>query len=210
MAVGAAAAFYPIQQPCDRDAILRVGDSAWCAALEFPCQPTASMSAEAAAALLAAFSRFLVGAFSALPETVRPQLVVLQESLRLEVVAHRFEESATRLASVAPSTSDMAWQWAGLLHQLRGGHLATRRGAVILTASRRRPPPMERLRRTSLRALTADDADGLLGEAVRHVHDAAKDAGFTLTRLLGADLAAFVTRWTRGEILAPREATQRA
>ena len=136
MAVGAATAFYPIQQPCDRDAILRVGASAWCAAMQFPCQPASSMSAEAAAGLLAAFSRFLVGAFSTLPETVWPQLVILQEPLQLEEVARRFEEAATRLASLAPPTSDVAWQWAGLLHQLRGGHLATRRGAVILTASR--------------------------------------------------------------------------
>ena len=210
MAVGAATAFYPIQQPGDRDAILRVGASAWCAAMQFPCQPASSMSAEAAATLLAAFSRFLVGAFSTLPETVRPQLVILQEPLRLEDVARRFEEAATRLASVAPPTSDVAWQWAGLLHQLRGGHLATRRGAVILTASRPTPTPLERLRRTAVRALTADEATVLLGEAVRHVADAAKDAGFTPTPLVGADLAAFITRWTRGEMLAPREATRHA
>lgn len=186
--------------------MLQVGDAAWAAVLDFPLLPSASISADAAASLLEAFARFLVGGLSSLPPSISVQLVVVQQPLRLATVAQRYEEAAGALSALSPQASDLAWAWGDFLRRMQGGGLATRRGGVVLTAIRRRPGFLERLKtREKGEALTTDEAATLLRSAVRQVVDAGKDAGFALSPLVGADLAAFVSRWTRGESLPVRE-----
>jgi|GEM_PF-5334156 len=206
MAVGDAGTFCPIRPPGPADSILQVGDAAWAAVLDFPLLPSASMSADAAASLLEAFARFLVGGLSSLSPSVSVQLVVVQQPLRLATVAQRYEEAAGVLGAISAQASDLAWQWGDFLRRMQGGGLATRRGGVVLTAVRRPVGFLQRLRtREKADRLTGDEAATLLRSAVRQVMDAGKDAGFALSPLVGGDLAAFVSRWTRGEALPVRE-----
>ncbi len=211
MAVGDAGAFYPIRPPGAGDTLIQVGEAAWATVIDFPLIPAGSMSSVAATSLLTAFSRFLVGAFSTLPRLVAPKLVVIQQPLQLARVATRYHQAATDLAPTAPGASDIAWQWAAYLRSLQGVNLATRRGAVILTASQ--APAGLRERATGLfsrrskeqrKVLSHEEASGLLHESARQVIDAGKDAGFGLTLLVGEDLATFVSTWTRGEALGVR------
>ncbi len=208
MAVGDAAAFFPIRPPGPGDAFIQVGETAWAAVIDFPLVPAAGMSAGAATSLLSAFSRFLVGAFSTLPQAVAPKLVVIQQRLQLGSVAARYHQAATDLAGTSPGASDVAWQWAAYVRSLQGVTLAARRGAIVLTASQAPPGLRDRavgvFRGRERKALGADEAAGLLREAVRQVTDAGKDAGFGLTLLTGEELANFASTWTRGEALGVR------
>jgi len=208
MAVGDAGSFYPIRPPAPGDSVIQVGEDAWSVVLDFPLLPTDSMSTEAVQTLLTAFARFLVGAFSVLPETVAVQLVVVQRPLLLSSVAAAYQSAARSLAVTAPGAGDVAWMWAEHIQRLQTQALATRRGAVVLTARKPAPTARERVGRLLHRQepgqvshLGQEEAQRLLREATRQVLDAGHDVGFGLSPLSGDALATFVSLWTRGEVL---------
>ena len=217
MAVGDAGSFYPIRPPAPGDSVIQVGEDAWALALDFPLLPTDSMSADAIQSLLTAFSRFVVGAFSALPETVAVQLVVVQRPLLLSSVTARYQAAARELMVTSPGASNVAWIWANYLQSLQTQALSTRRGAVVLTARKPSPTVRERVggllrrkERGQAINLGQEEAQRLLREATRQVLDAGHDVGFGLSPLGGDDLAALISLWTRGEVLPATGTADRA
>lgn len=208
MAASYAAAFYTIQPPRPGDDTIQVSDRAWSAVLEVALLPAHSMSSEAAASLMQAFQRVLLGGLAQLPREVVAQFVLVQQPLDLGPTVRRYQDAARDLAERASGASDVAWAWARYAQGLGTSGVAVRRGAVVLTAQPPAPSAGQRARglfgrrRRGHEVWGQAEALAVLEPAVRQVRDALADAGFGAWRLIGDDLAEFVSLWTRGERLS--------